>query len=288
MKYLVTGATGHFGSHVVEELLTHISAKDLAVSVRNPEKAKNLQNLGIEVRRGNFDEPQSLVEAFRGIDRLLIISADGDNETRIKQHTNAVNAAKEAGVKFIAYTSATNAKKSDLFLAIVHKTTEEAIEATGIPFAILRNNWYLENETSSIGAAIAGAPWLTAAGNGKVGWAPRKDYARAAARVLLNDAIKNVVFELSGKPLTQSDLAKEVGKVLGKDIPVMLVSDEAYADAIKSAGLPEFLIPMLVSIQHDMREGTLDFESNDLSSILGDAVTPLSEGIREIVNSLNN
>lgn len=287
MKYLVTGATGHFGSHVVEELLTQISAKDLAVSVRNPEKATSLQALGVDVRKGNFDEPQSLVETFKGIDRLLIISADGDNETRIKQHTNAVNAAKEAGVKFIAYTSAANAKNSNLFLAIVHKTTEEAIEATGIPFAILRNNWYLENETSSIGAAIAGAPWLTAAGDGKVGWAPRKDYARAAARVLLDESIKNVVFELTGKPLTQSELAKEVGKVLGKEIPVMLVTDEVYTEAMKSAGLPEFLIPMLVSIQHDMREGTLDFASDDLSSILGDSVTPLSEGIQEIVNALN-
>lgn len=285
MKYLVTGATGHFGSHVVEELLTQIPAENLAVSVRNPEKAAHLKAMGIDVRKGDFDEPLSLVEAFKGIDRLLIISADGDNASRIRQHTNAVSAAQAAGVKFIAYTSAANAKDSNLFLAIVHKTTEEAIEATGIPYAILRNNWYLENETSSIGAVIAGAPWLTSAGEGKVGWAPRKDYARAAARVLLDENVKNTVFELSGKPLTQSELANEVGKVLGKDVVVSQVTDEVYAEAMKSAGLPEFLIPMLVSIQHDMREGTLDFASDDLTSILGESITPLSEGIKEIVHS---
>ncbi|HWJ79074.1 MAG TPA: NmrA family NAD(P)-binding protein, partial [Niallia sp.] len=146
MKLLITGATGKLGSKIVQFLLKTIPAEQLAVSVRNPEKAENLRTLGVDVRHGDFDEPQTLDTAFAGIDRLLIISADGDTETRIRQHSNAVSAAERAGVKFIAYTSIANAQESTNFLAEVHKATENAIEKTGIPYSFLRNNWYLENE----------------------------------------------------------------------------------------------------------------------------------------------
>lgn len=109
MKLLVTGATGDFGGKVVNYLLKKIPANELAVSVRNPEKASYLQKLGVDVRKGNFDYPETLETAFADVDRLLIVSADGDNETRIKQHTNAINAAKRAKVQFIVYTSLINA-----------------------------------------------------------------------------------------------------------------------------------------------------------------------------------
>src|SRR5574342_42206 len=125
MKILVTGATGKLGTKVVETLLKTIPATQLAVSVRNPEKAEGLRDRGVEVRQGDFDHPETLDSAFAGIDRLLIISADGDNETRIRQHTNAVEAAERAGVKFIAYTSLANAKESKNFLAPTHQATEE-------------------------------------------------------------------------------------------------------------------------------------------------------------------
>src|SRR3984893_18676098 len=117
MKMLVTGATGKLGTKVVETLLKSVPASQLAVSVRNPEKAEGLQARGVEVRQGDFDRPETLDTAFAGIDRLLIISADGDNETRIRQHTNAVAAAERAGVTFIAYTSIVNAKESKNFLS---------------------------------------------------------------------------------------------------------------------------------------------------------------------------
>ena len=117
MKILVTGATGKFGTKVVETLLKTVPASQLAVSVRKPEKAEGLRARGVEVRHGDFDYPETLDSAFAGIDRLLIISADGDNETRIRQHANAVAAAERAGVKFIAYTSLANAQEStNLFL----------------------------------------------------------------------------------------------------------------------------------------------------------------------------
>ncbi|KHD84739.1 SDR family oxidoreductase [Heyndrickxia ginsengihumi] len=287
MKILVTGATGKLGTKVVETLLKTVPASQIAVSVRNPEKAESLRSQGVEVRYGDFDKPQSLDTAFKGIDRLLMISADGDNETRIRQHADAVAAAKRADVKFIAYTSITNAKESKNFLAPTHQATEEAILKTGIPYSFLRNNWYLENEISSIQAVMSGAPWVTSAGNGKVGWALQQDYAAAAAAVLSGDGHENTIYELSGEPLTQEEIAAALSTVLGKEVSVQQVDDTAYANIMKGAGVPDFLIPMLVGIQKGIREGTLEIESNDFEKLLGRPATPIKEGLEQIVKEIS-
>jgi NAD(P)H dehydrogenase (quinone) len=287
MKMLVTGATGKLGSKVVETLLNTVPADQLAVSVRNPEKAKGLQERGVDVRRGDFDSPETLDAAFAGIDRLLIISADGDNETRIRQHNNAVAAAERAGVKFIAYTSIANAKASNNFLAPTHKATEAMIEKTGIPYSFLRNNWYLENEIPSIQGVLAGAPWVTSAENGKVGWALQQDYAAAAAAVLSGEGHENTIYELSGKRLTQEEFAAALGTVLGKEVPVQHVDDNTYADIIKGAGVPDFLIAFLVNIQKDIREGTLEVESSDFEKLLGRPAVSVSEGLAQIVKAIS-
>lgn len=288
MKMLVTGATGKLGTKVVEALLNTVPADQIAVSVRNPEKAGAWKERGIEVRQGDFDRPETLDSAFAGIDRLLIISADGDNETRIRQHTDAVAAAKRANVGFIAYTSLANAAESRMFLAPPHRATEEAIVKSGIPYSFLRNNWYLENEVSSIQGVLAGAPWVTSAGSGKVGWALRQDYAEAAAAVLAGTGHENTIYELSGRLLTQEEIAAAVGAALGKEVTVQQVNDDAYADIMKGAGVPDFLIPFLVGIQTGIREGGLEVESRDFEKLLGRPATPVNEALRAIVEELKN
>ncbi|MEH7250185.1 SDR family oxidoreductase [Neobacillus niacini] len=287
MKFLVTGATGKLGSKVVETILKTVPASQLAVSVRDPEKAEGLRSRGVEVRQGDFDHPDSLDAAFAGIERLLIISADGDNETRIRQHTNAVAAAERAGVKFIAYTSLANATESKNLMAPPHVVTEAAIIKTGIPYTILRNNWYLENEIGSIQGALAGAPWVTSAGDGKVGWALQQDYAEAAAAVLVGNGHDNKVYELSGPLLTQEELASALGVVLGKEIPVQQVNDETYAEIMKGLGLPDFVIPIVVGIQESIRNGSLDVKSNDFEKVLGRPVTPINEALKQIVTEIS-
>ena len=287
MKMLVTGATGKFGTKVVETLLKTVPASQLAVSVRKPEKAEGLRARGVEVRQGDFDHPQSLDSAFAGIDRLLIISADGDNETRIRQHRDAVAAAERAGVKFIAYTSLVNATESKNLFAPTHQATEEAILKTGIPYSFLRNNWYLENEIPGIQGVLAGAPWVTSAGDGRVGWALQQDYAEAAATVLSGNGHENKIYELSGKSLTQEEFVSLLGSVLGKEVTVQQVDDTTYADIMKNAGIPDFVIPILVDIQKSIREGTLDFESNDFEKVLGRPVSPIREALSQIVSQIS-
>ncbi|MFJ6266431.1 SDR family oxidoreductase [Lysinibacillus xylanilyticus] len=287
MKILVTGATGKLGSKVVEALLKTILASDLVVSVRNPEKAEGLRALGVEVRHGNFNQPKTLDSAFSGIDRLLIISTFGDYETIMRQHKNAVAAAERAQVKFIAYTSVTNASESNFFLASSHRAREEAILKTGIPYSFLRNNWYFESEIGSIQGAMVGAPWITSAGKGKVGWVLRQDLAEAAANVLTGKGHENTVYELSGKLMTQEKLVSALVDVLGKEVHVQQVDDATYANIMKGAGVPEAYLPMLVNTQKGIRDGGLEIESNDLEKLLGRPSTPLNEALSQIISQIS-
>lgn len=284
MTILVTGATGIFGTTVVETLLARGLNDRIAVSVRKPERASHFQARGVDVRQGDFDDPTTLGRAFAGIDRMLLISTDGDNATRIRQHKTAVRAAQEAGVCFIVYTSISNANSNTLALAEVHRTTEEAIQATGIPYAFLRNNWYLENELGFIQAAVAGAPLITSAGQGKIGWALRSDYAQAAAAVLASSSYQNTVYELSGPLVTYDDLAAGLSQVLGKNIVITHVDDAAFEKSLTGAGVPGFLAAIYVGFAREIRHGALAVESGDLPKILGRPATPLKDALQQLVS----
>ena len=169
-----------------------------------------------------------------------------------------------------------------LSLAQVHHTTEEAIRATGIPYSFLRNNWYLENELGSVQAAMAGAPISTSAEHGKVGWAPRSDYAQAAAAVLEGDGHENTIYELSGKLASYDDLAAALSQVLGATVAVEHVDDVTYGERLAAAGVPDFLVPILVEYARHIREGALAVESNDFQKLLGRPATALPEALEQL------
>ncbi|WP_315792358.1 SDR family oxidoreductase [Paenibacillus sp. BIC5C1] len=275
MKVLVTGATGRLGRMVVQNLLKSLSAADIAVSVRDTIKAQDLSNLGIDVRYGDFNDPASLATAFKGVDKLLMISTN-DPQNRLEQQKVAVKAAKEAGVSFIAYTSGAKGVQD-------HGLTEQAIKESGIAYCILRNNLYIENELPKIQAATKGAPWVTAAGEGKISWASRQDYAEAAANVLLGDDHNNTVYELGGKPLTQKELVAIISDVIEKEVPVQQVDFETYGKVMLGAGIPEQMIPVQIAIQMAIQAGAMDVESNDLELLLARPVTPYEVAIRQMV-----
>ncbi|MDF2724002.1 MAG: hypothetical protein K0Q59_3677 [Paenibacillus sp.] len=282
MKVLVTGATGKLGELVVEALLNKLPAGQIAVSVRDPKKAERWTAAGVEVRYGDFDDEASLEKAFAGIDRLLIIST-ADFQHRLRQHTTAIRAAKKANVGFIAYTSAPNAADSKLILAHDHRETENVLKSSGVPYSILRNNWYLENEAGSFHAVLNGAPWAIASGSGRVGWATRRDYAEAAANVLAGPGHENTVYELSGEPLTQEQLASIFAEAMNREVQVVHMDDEAYGKMLLEVGMPEAVVPVFVDVQRGIRSGELAIESGDLLRLLGRPVTPLGDGIREML-----
>lgn len=286
MKILVTGATGGLGSKVVESLRASIPVKDFAAGVRDTRKAEELVAQGIEVRKADYENPSSLDSAFKGVEKLLLISTMGDNPTRIRQHLNAVAAARRVRVQFLIYTSAAKAETSTLWLAEVHRVTEEAIRKTGIPYCMLRNNWYLENEMGAIQGALAGAPIATSAGDGRVSWAIREDYAKAAAAVLLGTGHENKVYELSGPQASYPELAATLSRILGREVPVRQYDDGGMAAYLAESGLSEFMVEMVVGIQAAIRNGALDVRSRDFETLLGRPVTPLKTALEQVLKGL--
>lgn len=288
MKILVTGATGRLGNLVVKELLKLVPPENISVSVRDINKANGLKEQGIDVRYGDFDKPDTLKEAFKNIDKLLIISTDGDNETRIRQHKTALIEAKKSGVKFIAYTSVAQAETSSLPLAIVHKETEAFIKELGIPYSILRNNWYLENEINNFKEALSTGIWTNSIGQGKVGWALRKDYAKACANLLATDGHENSTYELTRKPISTNELVKTIEKLTSKKIVVNNINEETYSKVLATNGLPEPLIGFLVELQNSIRNNSLNVESNDFEKLTHSSLTPIEESVNEMLETIKN
>ena len=289
MKILVTGANGNLGSKIVEYLLTKLSVEEIIVGVRNDqsEKAQNYKEQGLEVRLTDFENPDTLITAFTGVDRLFIISTFGDYETIMRQHTNAVNAAKVTGVKQVIYPSVTRAEGNDFFLAGMHRAREITIIESGIPYVILRNNWYIENELGTIHGCIAGAPWVNSAGEGKIGWVYRPDLAEAAANVLVAEGHKheNKIYELSGENLTQQQFVDTLNELLDQKISLLTVDDATYEEMLKGSGVPEPYLPMLVMTQKGIRDGGLESLHSDLDFLLERKATPLKQALVQLLGN---
>ena len=279
----ITGATGQLGQLVIEQLLNTVPANQIVAIVRNPAKAEALSQQGITVRQGDYADESTMTSALRGIDKLLLISSSEVGQ-RATQHQNVINAAKAAGVKFIAYTSLLHADKSPLGLHVEHVATEKALAESGIPYALLRNGWYTENYLASAPPALEHGVFIGAAGEGKIASATRTDYAAAAARVISGDGHAGNVYELAGDHAwTLSELAAELSKQSGKNVTYQNMSEADFAAALKGVGLPAGLADMLADSDVGASKGGLFDDSHTLSKLIGRPTTPLSESIKAIL-----
>lgn len=286
MKYAVTGATGKFGQTVIKVLAENVDNRDIIALARNTEKAEKLLP-GIEARPGSYDSQEVLEKSLAGVDKLLLISSiPGQAVSRIQQHQNVINAAKKSGVRFIAYTSFPHADTAKSPLAVDHKNTEQAIRQSGIGYSFLRNNWYLENERLQIPAAINNRPFVYSAGNGRVGWALEREYAEAAAKVLMTDEPKTV-YEFSGPQHDYADLARALQLVTDNDFEVMSVSDDEYRKRLVATGYsPAAAAASIVGMQRLIRNGDLEETSNDLPEALGHPLPTFEESLKEVIDKL--
>lgn len=284
MNYLLTGATGELGTYALHYLKEQVALTDIVALARTEEKAAELRLQGINVRIGNFDDYGSLVDAFAGIDRLLFISSQpGGPVSREEQHKNVVNAAKETGISFIAYTSFPKGSLSKSPLAQDHIATEKLIVESNIPHSFLRNNWYLENEGDTLKAAVAGQPFTYSAGEGKVGWALKREFAEAAVNILTAKVEPSEIFELSGTPLSYAELAQGLKDASGTQFDVASLNDEEYKILLATNQVPEAAIGFILMIQNDIRNGQLEVTSTDFERALGKPLSPLVEALTEFL-----
>ncbi|MCO5235589.1 MAG: SDR family oxidoreductase [Chitinophagaceae bacterium] len=279
MKTGITGATGRLGRLVVEKLKQRVKPDDLVALVRSPEKAADL---GIAARAFDYTKPGILVEGLQGIEHLLLISASEVGK-RKAQHQHIIEAAQKAGVKWIVYTSLLHADTSSLSsLAGEHSATEKLLEASGIPYTVLRNGWYTENYTDSIPGALKAGAFIGSAGDGKISWAAREDYAEAAVAVLCGEGHAGKVYELAGDEAhTLKDLAAEVSRQTGKDIPYRDMPEAEYAGVLISLGLPEDFARTVAGWDTGASRGDLFDNGKVLSGLIGRPTTSLSDVVKK-------
>lgn len=279
----ITGATGQLGHHVIEQLLKTVPASQIVAIVRNPAKAGALSQQGIDVRQADYADQAAFTSALQGVEKLLLISSSEVGQ-RAPQHQNVINAAKAAGVKFIAYTSLLHADTSPLGLHVEHVATEKALAESGIPFTLLRNGWYTENYLASAPPALEHGVFIGSAGDGKIASATRADYAAAAAKVIAEEGHAGKVYELAGDSAwTLSELAAELSKQSGKSVKYQNLSEADFSAALKSVGLPAGLAEMLADSDTGASKGGLFDDSHTLSALIGRPTTPLAESVKAIL-----
>ncbi|MFD0374006.1 NAD(P)H-binding protein [Streptomyces sp. NPDC127112] len=279
MSIVVTAATGALGRLVVEELLTRVPAAELAVVVRDKDKAADLAARGIEVRVADYDDPASLADAFRAGERVLLISGN-EVGRRVPQHTAVIEAAAAAGVAQLAYTGILGGPEADFELATEHNATERAILDSGLPYTFLRNGWYHENYTAQLPVVLEHGAVVASAGEGRVASAARADYAAAAAVVLTGEGHLNRVYELSGDTAwSLSEYAAEVARQSGREVAYSAVPGDAHLEVLTGAGVPEDFAAVIVDVDAAISRGRLAGTSGDLARLIGRPTTPVAEAI---------
>ena len=278
MTIVVTGASGHLGRLVIEDLKRRVAASEIVAAARTPEKAADL---GVEVREADYDRPETLKNAFQGATKVLLVS--GVDPNRARQHAAVVDAAKEAGATLV-YTSAPKADTTEAGLAADHRTTEEYIKASGVTYTILRNNWYHENYEQSITAAPQLGAVYGAAGDGRIASAARADYAAGTAAVLAGTGHDGQVYELAGDTAwTLAELAAEISAVTGKEVTYQNLPKDDYAGVLAGAGLPGPFAELMADVDVNIARGWLADAPGTLSGLVGRPTGTVGEYVRSLL-----
>ncbi|WNM29505.1 SDR family oxidoreductase [Streptomyces sp. Li-HN-5-11] len=278
MSIVVTGATGHLGRHVVEQLLEKVPAEQVTAVVRSPEKAADFAERGVRIAVADYNAPETFDGLFAAGDKVLLVSGNEFDKGRVRQHQVVIDAAKAAGVALLAYTSAPAGLKAAL--ADDHRATEEALVASGVPYVLLRNGWYHENYTEQLAPVLEHGAVVQAAGEGRVSSASRADYAAAAVAVLTGEGHENKAYELGGdEAWSFAEYAAELSRQTGKEIVYNPVSVEDFKGILAGAGVPGFLAEVFAGVDASIEKGELVVSTGDLSRLAGRPTTPLAEAI---------
>jgi NAD(P)H dehydrogenase (quinone) len=282
---LVTGATGQLGTAVVRQLLARTDAAQLAVLVRDPAKAAGLERQGVSVRLGEYGDSDSLAHALKGVDRVLLI-ASNEFEQRMRQHQNVIDAARDAGVTLLGFTSRSlndmagsrNAMMRDYF------ETEDRIRASGVPAVIFRNALYLDTLPVTLGGpAVFMTGIRVPAGSGAVAYALRRELGEAIANAMLDHPGGDRTYVLAAPhAYTFADVANALSDIAGSTVDYTSVSDDDFVTTATGHGLPEPMARHLVGFFADVRDHQLDETSTDLHTLLGRAPASLKAGLAEL------
>ena len=279
MTVAVTGASGQLGMRVADLLLARLAPGDVVLLTRSAEALVAHAERGAAVRRADFDEPSSLVDALAGVDRLLLISAV-DLGRRAAQHRAAIEASEAAGVRHVLYTSIPNPESGTAAAAPSHLATEQALRDSGLAWTFLRNNLYAEFQVPVVAQAIESGRLVTSAGDGRTAYVSRDDCAAAAAAALVQDGHEGRAYDITGPDaIAPQDLAALATELGGRPVEVVQVDDDALIAGMVEGGTPEFVARIVASFPAAAREGQLGSVSSAVDDLTG---TP-ARSLRDIV-----
>lgn len=259
MKIAVTAATGHLGALIVDAAVAMVGRESVVAIARSPSKAKAL---GVEVRKGDYNDGVQLEEALSGIDAVLLVSGKDAPEKRIEQHRNVIGAAVTTGVKKIVYSSVQGADEGNSFSPIVqsNRKTEEDIKSCGLDWAIGRNGIYIEPDVEYIETYKKDGAIRNCAGDGKCGYTTRPELGYAYARMITEDKHNGHTYNLHGEAITQYELADYLNSAFGTDLAYTPLTVDEYRED-RTAELGEFMGTIIAGIYQGVRDG----ESNNPS-----------------------
>lgn len=289
-KIFITGATGHFGKATIDFLLQKgIAANQISALARSEEKAADLKAKGINTKIGDYLDYPSLAAAFKGVEKLFLISSS-DLNNRTEQHRNAINAAKEAGVKHIIYTSFVRKNETETspiaFLAHQHIETEKILKASGISYTFLLNGLYSDVLPGFLGEKVLETGVFLPAGNGKAAFTSRLDMAEAAANILATTGHENKEYVIANTENNNlNELAAFLGELSGKQVAYLNPSKETYIETVTKAGLPQEYAGMFASFSEAIEQGEFATDNSDLENLLGRKPTSLKAYLKTVYNN---
>lgn len=285
---IVTGANGKLGRAVVEQLLKRVPAEQIGVSVRDPNQAQELQECGVRVRRGDFDDAESLHHAFEGASQVLVVSTGIMGEASIphgiRQHQAAIDAAKKAGASRMLYTSHMGSSPTSHFAPMIHHAaTEELLEASGMAFTSLRNGYYAASALMLIGEAIKTGE-LIAPEDGPVAWTVHSDLAEATVAIISEQKLDGMTPNLTAsEAIDMEGIATIASEILGRTIRRIVVSDEEFQDRMLSQGVPEASANMRMGMFQASRQGDFAQVDPTLAHLIGRPPVSVREVLKESI-----
>ncbi|QMW01275.1 SDR family oxidoreductase [Spirosoma foliorum] len=265
----ITGASGHLGKATLEFLLRKTTPESIVALVRDPQKLADFADKGISIRQSDYADKASFVTSLAGVDTLLLISSAALGDERVTQHSNVINAAKEAGVKHIFYTSAPNPSLESSFTpAVDHFRTEALIKESGLTYTIFRNNLYLDVLPMVVGDAAKTGKLYFPAGDGKTSFALRRDMAEALANALTSEGHDNQIYDIGATTAWSfSDLANSIS-LAGTTVDYIDIPSSDY-EAELAKHLPPVAVKIYAGMAEGIKKGDFDTPSPTLAKLLG-------------------
>lgn len=282
MNILITGANGGYGTYVLDFLKNNTKNNNIFCLVRSEEKGKKIIEKGFKIRIGDYADPNSMKQALKGIDRLLLISTSVPGV-----HKNVINAAKENGVKYIAYTSLYGVDYPKFGLEKNHKETEELIKQSGIKHTFLRNNWYFEMIFPLLNVGRKTKKFLYFSGDKKLSWVLKKDLAEVGAKVIIDGCDKEIL-DLANKPVTFKELGEFLIEATHEKVEIKEVSKAEFEEWLKNQEISQIGSYLAISYQDYMikgNNGEEDATAEEIENFLKHPLTSYTDSIKYIIEN---